>query len=221
MQASNQIIPFLVALSHNNNKAWFDANRPWYQQARDQVIGIAAGIIDGLSAIDASIGSTDPKKCLFRQNRDIRFSANKNPYKTTMSAYFAPGGKNLPHAGYYLHIEPEASFIGGGLYHPEKEQLLRVRNEIYFNAETFLGIINNKVFYETFGPMMEEKLKRPPQGFPADFAHIDLLKYTSFAVGHPFTAEAFTPEAMVKKCVEIFSVMAPFVQFLNQALAVD
>lgn len=221
MEPLNQVIPFLSALAVNNNKAWFDANKQWYQQARSQMIQVATGIIEGLGAIDPAIGSPDPKKCLFRQNRDIRFSNNKNPYKTNMGAYFAPGGKNLPFAGYYIHIEPGASFVGGGLYHPEKEQLQKVRREIYFNAEELLMILNEPLFAKTFGSMMDEKLKRPPQGFPGDFPYIELLKYTSFAVNHPFSAEDLSPTDIVRHGIHIFTIMTPLVKFLNHALSFD
>lgn len=221
MQAFNQVIPFLSALAENNNKQWFDNNRPWYQQAREEMIQIAAGIIEGLAVIDPSIGSPDPKKCLFRQNRDIRFSANKNPYKTNMGAYFAPGGKNLPNAGYYLHLEPGASFIGGGLYHPEKDQLHKVRREIYFNADELMAILNEEYFQKTFGPMMDEKLKRPPKGYPADFPHIELLKYTSYVVAQPFSAAEFIPYQIAQHCLKTFAAMAPLVNFLNKALTND
>lgn len=221
MEPFNQVIPFLSALANNNNKVWFDANKQWYQQARSQMIQIATGMIEGLAAIDPAIGSPDPKKCLFRQNRDIRFSTNKNPYKTNMGAYFAPGGKNLPFAGYYIHIEPGASFFGGGLYHPEKEQLQKVRKEIYFNAEEFSKILNEPLFAKTFGSMMDEKLKRPPQGFPADFRHIELLKYTSFAVGCSFASEDHSPAEIIRQGIQVFTIMTPLVKYLNHALSLD
>ena len=221
MQAFNQVIPFLSALTENNNKKWFESNHNWYQQARDEMIHIASGIVEGLRAIDPTIGSPDPKKCLFRQNRDIRFSTNKNPYKTNMGAYFAPGGKNLPYAGYYLHLEPDASFVGGGIYQPEKEQLYKVRREIYFNANELINIINGEYFRNTFGPLMDQKLKRPPQGFPADFPHIDLLKYTSYVVSQPFAAADFTPEKIILHSLEVFAIMSPLVNFLNKALGND
>ncbi|MBK9290067.1 MAG: DUF2461 domain-containing protein [Bacteroidetes bacterium] len=219
MNSFNQVIPFLSELAANNNKAWFDAHRPWYQEARAEMTGIVAGLIHGLAAIDPSIGSPDPKKCQFRINRDIRFSPNKDPYKTNMGAYFAPGGKNLPAAGYYLHLEPGASFVGGGLYHPEKEQLQKVRQEIYFNAQDFLQIVNDEKFRAAFGQLMDERLKRPPMGFPADFPHIELLKYTSYAVGRPIDADNLKPGEIIQQSLETFSILAPLVRFLNQALS--
>jgi uncharacterized protein (TIGR02453 family) len=185
------------------------------------MLQIASGLIAELSLIDPSIGSPDPKKCLFRQNRDIRFSINKNPYKTNMGAYFSSGGKNLPMAGYYLHIEPNASFFGGGLYMPEKAQLQKIRSEIYFNAHAFESILNEKRFKETFGQLMDEKLKRPPKGFPSDIPHIELLKYTSFAVSCTFQAENCTPADIIRQGTHTFSIMAPLVKYLNHALSFD
>lgn len=221
MEYFNQVIPFLRELSQNNNKIWFDNHRLWYLQARNQMIQIASGIIDGLWLIDPAIGKPEPQKCLFRQNRDIRFSTNKNPYKTTMGAYFAPGGKHRPTAGYYLHLEPGASFMGGGLYHPEKEQLQKVRREIYFNANGLLEILNNPTFSKTFGSLMDEKLKRPPVGYPSDFPHIEWLKYTSFVVSRPLNNETFSPDELVSQALETFAIMSPFIAFLNHALYTD
>ncbi|RYG31141.1 MAG: DUF2461 domain-containing protein, partial [Chitinophagaceae bacterium] len=111
-------LQFLKSLKKNNKKEWFDANRSKYDSAKKNIEELTAGIISRLSKTDESIAHLQPKECMFRINRDVRFSKNKAPYKTNMGVYFSKGGKKGVQAGYYFHVEPGASFIAGGLWMP-------------------------------------------------------------------------------------------------------
>ena len=215
---SKQIISFLTSLSENNNKEWFEAHRDQYESARNELVVTTDNIINGINTFDSTIGSIEAKKCLFRQYRDVRFSKNKLPYKSTMSAYIAPGGKNSNFAGYYIHIEPNKSFIGGGIYSPTPEILLGIRKEIYYHPETFKKVISKNSFIETFGTLMHEKLVRPPKGFPSDFPDIDLLKYKHFVVSRPTAVESMKGTDIQDIALKTFKEMLPFNQFLNQAI---
>jgi uncharacterized protein (TIGR02453 family) len=212
------ITEYLTRLDQNNSKNWFEANRNEYENARNELVEIAKNLISGIAEFDVSIGNSDPKKCIFRQHRDIRFSKNKLPYKTTMSAYFAPNGKNSNNAGYYLHIEPGKSFVGGGIYAPIPEILKAIRTEIYFNGAEFEAIINHQDFKEMFGELMNEKLLRPPKDFPAGFPQIELLKYKHYVVARNIPHQEMNSAEIESFALETFKMMRFFNNFLNRAI---
>lgn len=216
---AHQIITFLRKLSENNHKEWFDEHRDEYEKARTALIEITTQLIKGINGFDPSLGHLEAKKCLFRQNRDIRFSTNKQPYKTTMSAFLTKGGKNSGNAGYYIHFEPDKSFIGGGIYAPEAAVLKAIRTEIYFNLPQWEQIIYGEAFVKKFGSIMNEgKLQRPPKGFPADFPGIEFLKFKHFVVGMDFNPDRFSNPEIIDLALESFRIMHPFNDFLNNAL---
>ena len=135
------ILQFLADLKENNHREWFDANRQRYQKVKVQFEKFVTGLTGELALIDTSIGLLDAKNCVFRIFRDVRFSKDKQPYKTNFGAFIANGGRKSPRAGYYIHIEPGESMAGGGIYMPEAEVLKKVRNEIYFGSKDFRGLI--------------------------------------------------------------------------------
>jgi uncharacterized protein (TIGR02453 family) len=213
------IFEYLSKLEQNNNKIWFEANRKEFEHARNELLAIAGNLIENVLAFDDSLGQLEPKKCIFRQHRDVRFSKNKDPYKTTMSAYFAPGGKSSASAGYYLHFEPGKSFVGGGIYSPPPDILKAIRTEIYFNGSYFESIINDEEFRNTFGELMNEKLQRPPKNFPAEFPQIELLKYKHYVVSRKFDPEKMNSVDIESFALETFKSMFAFNQFLNKAIS--
>ena len=127
-----EILKFLELLSGNNNREWFEANKPMYQSAKSLYETLITNTITGIGAFDSSIGHPLAKDCLFRIFRDVRFSKDKAPYKTNFGAFIASGGRKSPKSGYYIHIEPEKSFIGGGIYMPQPDVLKKLRQEVYF-----------------------------------------------------------------------------------------
>ena len=116
-------VRFLKDLSKNNNKPWFDANRKQYENAKTDFAGFIQTIIDKHGKKDESIAHLKAKDCMFRINRDVRFSKDKSPYKTNMGAYINRGGKKSVFAGYYFHCEPGQCFVGGGLWMPMPPEL--------------------------------------------------------------------------------------------------
>ena len=139
-------IQFLKQLEKNNNKEWFDANRKKYETAKAEFAIFVQQVIDEFSKTDTTLASLKAKDCLFRINRDVRFAKDKSPYKTNIGAYFNAGGKKSMTAGYYLHIQPGKSFIGGGMYQPEAAALKKVRQEIDYNFDELKKIVGNKKF---------------------------------------------------------------------------
>src|SRR4026207_2423805 len=140
-------LKFLKDLKKNNNKPWFDANRERYEEAKADFANFIQQVIDVHSKKDKTLASLKAKDCMFRINRDVRFSKDKSPYKTNFGASINKGGKKaFGSAGYYFHLEPGGSFTGGGLYGPAPEELKKTRQEIDYNFTDFKKIIHSKKF---------------------------------------------------------------------------
>jgi len=216
-------LKFLKELAKNNHKEWFDANRSKYETARQDVIALADGIIAVRSKNDADFDQLEGKKCLFRINRDIRFSKDKSPYKNNFGASFEKGGRKSPFAGYYLHIQPgNKSFIGGGVWMPEADRIKNIRQEIDYNWDAFKKIIRNKKFSQLFGDLEKSKetsLSREPKGYEKDNPAIDYIKLKSWIVTMPLSDADLTDKTLMKKVTGAFETMKPFIDFLNHALA--
>lgn len=217
-----EILDWLQQLKANNNKAWFDAHRADYERHRTFWMGVVRDLIRNLAELDSSIGRLEPKDCIFRINRDIRFAADKSPYKTQFGAFIAPGGKQAGRAGYYIHLEPEDQcFIAGGIYLPEVTTLLRLRTFIDEHAEGLAGILNASGFRKYFSGLdADHKLRRAPKGFDPDHPYLDLLLHKSYTVSHPFRPESFPDAASVtREVIAVFDAMAPFIEYLNNAVS--
>lgn len=218
-QLHPQTLRFLSGLKKNNNKEWFEKNRSLYEAIRSAYVEVIGAIINEISHFDASVAQLDPKKCLFRINRDIRFSSNKAPYKINIGAAMAKGGKNAPSAGYYVHVQPGESFTGGGIWMPEAVQLSKIRQEIDYNFMEFRKIVNAASFRKNFGDLdQEEKLARPPKNYTPENPAIEYLKLKSFVAGSPLSDDDVLSRNFVKKVISKFKEMYPFINFLNRAV---
>lgn len=213
-----ELFTFLKEIKENNNKEWFDANRSRYKDLREHFINYVTLLVHELGQMDPSVAFQDPKKTVFRINRDIRFSQDKSPYKTNMGSFITPGGKNAQNAGYYLHIEPGECMIAGGIYMPPSKELKIIRDEVFNNAAEFRSIIEDKEFKETFGELYGEKLKTAPQGFPKDHPDIDLVRYKSYTVARMVPDSFLTSPDSLNEVMEVYRVMKPLNDFLNHAL---
>ena len=214
-----KIISFITELAENNTKEWFDIHRDQYNLARKELVDFTAKLLESLSQSNPWVSVLSASKCLYRINRDIRFSKNKAPYKTGIGIFIAPGGRSSGNAGYYLHLEPNNNYIGGGVYAPQPAVLRAIRQEIYFNSDSFIKILNAPVFKDNFDQMMDDRLKRAPKGFPPDFKHIDLLKYKHFVISRPLNAEIISDNKIVEKLLPFFDAQRDFIKFLNMAIA--
>jgi uncharacterized protein (TIGR02453 family) len=211
---------FLQQLEKNNNKAWFENNRKLYQNNKALFLSIVEAVLTQLTAIEPTFSALQPKDCTFRINRDVRFSKNKNPYKTNMAAYFSKGGKKSIVAGYYFHIEPGKSFIAGGFYGPPAAELTKIRQEIDYNFEEWKKILKQANFKKHFPTGMDEsdKLVRPPKGYDDSNPAIDVLKLKSYIVSRPIADEMLKEGKLVHEIMVTFKAMKPLVDFLNQAV---
>ena len=175
------LIVFLSELSENNAKPWFEEHRPTYERLRSEWIAFVRQVIDGISQFDPSVGIVSPKDALFRINRDIRFSKDKRPYKTTFSAAVCPQGRNSGFPVYYFHVtEVGELLIAGGVYLPEPATLAHVRQHIAEHPERLSNVLADPAFAATFGTIGGERLKRPPQGYDETTPHIEFIKLKSF-----------------------------------------
>lgn len=212
-------LSFLTQLKDNNNRDWFEANRKTYESARQEYLLFVTEMLAGLKGFDTTLAGLESKKCMFRINRDVRFSKNKDPYKTNFGSYFNKGGKGIECAGYYFHLEPGGSFIGGGYWMPQAPELKKIRSEIDYNVDEFLGILNEKELKKLFGNLgNDQKLSRPPQGYGPDNPAIEYLKLKSFVVTAPITDAELLDKSLTKKILAHFKAMVPLVHFLNRAI---
>lgn len=219
IQAST--LQFLKALRKNNNKAWFEKHRPQYEQARGNFEQFTQTIIDRHSLDDTDLKGLEARKCMFRINRDVRFSKDKSPYKTNFGASMDKGGKKSGLAGYYFHLEPGKSFAGGGLWMPDPGRTKKVRQEIDYCYEEFHAILSAKKFRQVYPELYtgeNVKLVKLPQGFEKDNLAGEYLKFKSWLLITEFPDELVTSKLLVKKTLEAFRLLKPFNKFLNRAI---
>lgn len=209
---------FIQSLKMYNSKEWMDENRDWYQNARSNYVDVVTAVLEGLQLFDNSLEGVDPKKSIYRINRDIRFSPDKTPYKQHFGASFVKNGKNSGNAGYYFHIEPGNCFMGAGVWHPDNQVLKALRQEIDYNLSEWLSIVENPKFVKNFGQLQGEQLQQVPRGYEKTHPAAQYLKYKSFLAHVPLTDAFVMQEDMVPKLIESLKLMVPLVQFINRSL---
>ena len=214
-------LKFLRDLKKNNNKPWFDAHRSQYESAKKDFEVFIQEVITKHGKNDPDIKDIIAKNCLFRINRDVRFSKDKSPYKSNMGAYISKGGKKSPYSGYYFHCEPGQSFIGGGIWQPEPDKIKKVRQEIDYNWDEFKKIIGSKKFksiYEDLSTGDDMSLSKVPQGFEKDNPAAKYLKLKSWVAIRNIKDTDLTSKNLVKLTVDTFNTLHPLLLFLNRAV---
>jgi len=208
-------LDFLEDLRFNNNKTWFDENRKRYDQARAIVEALLADILEHFAPVE-DVGKTMLRDCLFRINRDVRFSKDKTPYKSNMGALIGKGGRKTTERSYYLNIEPGECFIAGGVHSPMPEHLKAIREVIAKdNGKKLTSIINNADFKKHFGEMQGESLKTPPKGYASDHPAIDLLKHKQFLAFHRLDDADVLKDDFTAHFIEVCKAMKPFEKYFN------
>jgi uncharacterized protein (TIGR02453 family) len=216
---STDTFQFLKELKANNYKEWFDGNRSRYTALRLGFEHFINLVIAEISVFDREAAQTTAKASIFRINRDIRFSADKLPYKTNFGAFIAKGGRKGIHAGYYLHVEPGECFLAGGIYMPSGPMLKAIREAIFENIDEFKAIIEAPAFLHHFGKeFWGEKLKTAPKGFPKDFPDIDFLKYKHYTIVKNEPDKIYSGPSLMDEIRTVYKAMHPFNAFLNRAV---
>lgn len=212
-------LAFLKKVKKNNNTEWMRAHKEEYLEARKEFEFLVQEVIVRLSQWDDRFSYLEPKNCIFRFNRDIRFSDNKNPYKENFAAFFGIGGKKSILPGHYLSVSPKEIFAGGGLWQPEKDQLLKVRRYISENGEALDRIVTSRRFVNTFGGLSDEdNLKRVPRGFDTDHTFADYLKLKSVVASKDFTSSEAQEKGFGQKVDKALKELKPLNDFLHKAL---
>lgn len=210
---------FLKSLKKNNNREWFEKNRAAYEDAKQNVVSMAEFLLQDMAKTDARFAEIKPSSCLFRINRDVRFSKDKSPYKTNFGAAFSVGGKKGPQAGFYVHIDPTAAFAGGGIWQPEPAVLQKIRQEIDYQFADFKAVIYQKKFKAMFGDMsQEDALKKVPKGYDAENPAADFLRCKNFVFSRSFTETELMSTSFYTELKSSYHTILPFLTFLNSAI---
>lgn len=212
-------IEFLYDLSRHNDRLWFAENRPRYEKARENYALFVQAVIDETVGFDPILKGLEAKSCMFRINRDTRFSRDKSVYKINFGAFIVRGGKKNgdKFPGYYLHIEPGASFVAGGAYIPPTPWLGAIRDRISESGEELTAIINSREYTKYFSGLEGERLKIPPRGYSKEDPHIELIKMKSFLAERQFTDDEVVAPEFFEVVTGAFRAIKPLNDFLNSA----
>jgi uncharacterized protein (TIGR02453 family) len=211
-------LQFLKDLVQNNNREWFLENRKRYDTAKADLEQLVAYLLTEVNKFQ-DLGNLQVKDCIFRINRDVRFSKNKAPYKSNLSAGIGPGGRSSGKIDYYLHIQPDGqSFLGGGMWDPTTEQLAKYRQEIDYNAGELKRIIQEDTFRGYFPEIHGKVLKTTPKGYPKDHPEIDLLRRKELFFTHRFTDKDVTSKKFGENIISGIKLLKPYCDYMNYIL---
>ena len=212
------IINFLQDLSQNNTREWMQENKKRYLSVKGEFEGSVQLLIDKITLFDPYILGVETKKCVFRINRDIRFSKDKRPYKENMGAFINKDGKKGLDGGYYIHIQPGQSMLAGGVYMPPSDILKKVRQEIDYNPDVLLKFMESSAFKKYFKAFEGDKLKRAPKGYDPEHQNIELLKLKYYIVVHRIDDNSLTKPGFLDYANKVFEKMKPLNDYLRIAI---
>ncbi|MDB5242460.1 MAG: hypothetical protein JWP57_3085 [Spirosoma sp.] len=212
---SRPTLQFLRDLVQNNHREWFQANRDRYDAAKSELSGVVERVLMSMSAFEP-LANTAVKDCIFRINRDIRFSKDKRPYKSNFAFAIGPGGRHSGRIDYYVHIQPgNQSFLGAGMWQPTPTNLAKFRQEIDYNADELKQIIDNTVFRAYFPESSGELMKTTPKGYSADHPEIDLLRRKELFFMHRYSDKEVLKADFANELVRGCQILKPYCDFLN------
>lgn len=215
-------LDFLSGLKANNSRDWFEAHRHAYEAASADFFDTVARLLGSIIAFDPAIAEArlDPKSCIMRIYRDVRFSPDKTPYKTGLFAYISKGGRKGHYAGYYLHLEPGSSFVGGGLYMPDTSILARTRSAIDSSFDVWSSIVQSPELLEHFpgGVIPSGETKRPPKGYDGTNPALRYLRYKGYYTQRFFSDAELLDTGFDSTLAGTCQAVMPLVSFLNDAI---
>jgi uncharacterized protein (TIGR02453 family) len=213
-----EILEFLKGIQENNSKEWMELNKNHYLNAKHQFEEIISKQIEKISGFDPHIIGTEPKKCIFRLHRDIRFSKDKRPYKDNMGAFINREGRKGMDGGYYFHVQPGQSMLAGGVYMPPSDVLKKIRQEIDYNPDPVYKFMDNPNFKNYFGTFQGDRLKKAPKGYDPDHPNIELLKLKSYVVVHALKDDDLLQPDFLDYTSKVFKAMYPLNEYIRIAL---
>jgi uncharacterized protein (TIGR02453 family) len=216
---THQYLDFFRELQANNRKEWFDAHRKTYEDAvKAPFKAFVDQLVLGIQGFDPEVQGSS-KDSIFRINRDIRFSKDKAPYKSHMSAAFSARGKMATDPGYYFEIGAEGIMIGGGIYSVEKEDTHKIRMEIDYNQEEFADLVGDLVFVKHFGALQGDQNKVLPAPFKESVKTQPLIANKNFYYMASLPASLVVSDALLSTLLAYFQAGFPINQFLRRALS--
>lgn len=218
--ALDGVLDFLTLLQRNNDRTWFLDHKESYEEVRARVEVFTAWLLSRMREFDHALAWVEPKKCVYRIYRDIRFSPDKRPYKDHIGIGISKKGRHGLCSGYYIHLQPGMSMFGAGVYGLTPENMKKVRDGIYFQSARLRSILAEPSVQRIYGGRMEEaaRMKLPPKGYDRDFPDIDLLKYRYYFLEHRLSDETVSSPSFADIVLEGLQAAAPFNNFLNEAL---
>ena len=208
---------YLRELKAHNDRGWFEAHRGEYEQAKRAFEDFVQDLTLRFDPIEPLSGAP-PKDFVMRIYRDVRFSKDKSPYRTSFAASFARGGKKSHRLPYYVHLEPEGSFLAGGVYMPDAAQLKRIRAVIAEDSREIRAIVGARAFTRYFDALSGSQLKTAPKGYAVDAPDIDLLRRTQFLAVHAVSESQVCDSGFSKHVIAVFAAMRPFNEYFNRVL---
>ena len=207
---------FLRALGRNNDRTWFAGHREVYDEhIKPEWQDLVAGLLAAAVPLDERFAHVDPKACLFRLHRDTRFSNDKTPYKTNVSAFLSPFGKSGTNAGFYVSVEPGGSIFAAGIYTPADAPLHALRRH-FAEGETrpFERIFAAKRM-QPYLPLTTDSLTRSPRGFPKEHPHLPLVRARRYMVRRTFRDAELQDAGAFASFRTAMRDCAPFVRYLD------
>ena len=208
-------LEFLKNLEENNTREWFESNRKQYEASKANFVDFCSVILEEMKLFEPDFSNTQVKDCIFRINRDVRFSKNKSPYKNHLSAAFGPGGRNSGKIDYYIQLQNGKTSIGGGMWQPSAGNLAKFRQEIDYSPETLKSIIESKEFRKHFPEVYGEKLKKAPKGYPVDHPEVELLKYKELFFYTTFSNTEVLSGDFHNIILGHFKILKPYIDYVN------
>lgn len=209
------LLNFLSTLETNNNRDWFENNKKEFIAHRTVFKKFNESLFEAFQKHD----KLESMK-VFRIYRDVRFSADKTPYKTHFAASFKRIKPQL-RGGYYLQIKPGASFIATGFWNPEKEDLLRIRKEFEIDASGFKAVVDKKSFKDVWGELEGEEVKMAPKGFSKEHENIGLIRKKQFVFTKSFSDETILKNDFITEVDNSFKAIRPFFDYMTEILTTD
>jgi len=219
MVIRKESVDFLKTLSKNNNRDWFNEHKDKYTKVHDNIVDFADALLAEMNKHD-NIETPSGKKSLYRIYKDVRFSKDKTPYNSHWSGGFKRATKQL-RGGYYFRIQVGNSFLAGGFWGPEPNDIQRIREDIDLNYEDWQKMLADKTLVKTFGKLMGEQLSSAPRGYAKDHPAIDLLRHKQFILKHAFTDKEVLSPDFLKKVNDGFKKMRPFFNYMSEVLTTD
>ncbi|MGA0558614.1 DUF2461 domain-containing protein [Larkinella sp. VNQ87] len=214
-QLTVQTLNFLRDLVDHNNREWFQANRARYETAKAEFEGFVTRLLKGIETFE-HLPNTAVKDCIFRINRDIRFSKDKAPYKKNFAAAVGPGGRHSGRIDYYFHLQPDGeSFLGAGMWQPTPTHLAKFRQEVDYNVDELKAIIEDPAFNAYFPEAVGESMKTTPKGYSADHPEIALLRRKELFFIHRYSDKDVLKPGFADEVVKGCRLIKPYCDYLN------